>query len=254
MRKKTTTDSWERRQDETPQEYFRRLQAARDSYPLPSTIGELFAGNMLKPPYAKHGPAERALQRYHEKAHASVNGQTELSPGVRQALKLSVTWSQLTKRYPWKVMWQRKVNGRIARGEKMCTTLGGAIAFQRSIIDRVPNATVVSRVRAYDVPPKLRGRFPKKGFYWCPYCMKPRKFLIDESGQWFYAQKKVWSHEKGRYVPTERAVALLRCPMCGCTNRDHVWRRSNQPWEKRRIKSGVRRVRKQRRSRGNRRR
>lgn len=172
-----------------------------------------------------------------------------LPVGVQQALKLPLIWTQIVNRYPWKVMWIRVDNeGRRKRGQKLCTTLGGAIDIQRRAAKIVPNATIVSRVRGYDVPAPLRGSLPPR-WYWCPRCMKPRRYVRDENNEQFEAMKKVWSTDNNRYKWVARKVWLLRCPMCACTNRDPVWRRSNQPWQTRRIKPGVTRIRKTRKKR-----
>jgi len=157
--------------------------------------------------------------------------------GVRQALKLPLIWVQISNRYPWKVVWARRTPaGDIRKGEQMCSSLGQAIIVWQRARRLVPNATIVSRVRAYDIPPSLRGKLPPR-WYWCPRCMKPRRYLRTQ--QQFVAQKKVWRESKARWEETQRKVWLLTCPMCGCTNRDPVFRRSNQPWEVRRFKRGA---------------
>lgn len=218
------------------------IQRIRDSVPLPSKISELYKGDgTLHPQYVEHGPAERAIRRYHRKAGEAVEHE-QLSVGLRQALHLPLVWTQIVHRYPWAVMWVRVKDGRRVRGRKLCATLGHAIHECERIQRIVPNATVVSRSRGYDIPPSLRGKLPPR-WYWCPRCMKPRKYARDENDATFSVVKKVWSKEKKKYKWVERTVYLLHCPMCGCTNRDPVFRRSNQPWEIRRFKRGVTRAR-----------
>jgi hypothetical protein len=106
----------------------------------------------------------------------------------------------------------------------------------------VPNATIVSRARAYDVPPELRGKLPPR-WYWCPHCMKPRRYERDPENRRFDTMKKVWSKEKQRYIWKSRMVYLLVCPVCGLHERNPIFRRSNQPWEVRKFKQGARRAR-----------
>lgn len=231
---------------DTYSEAYERAQAiqrARDSVPLPGTIGELYDGKFLLPEYNEHRPAERAIRRYHRRVGEAVPKRDSLPVGVQQALKLPLIWTQIVNRYPWKVMWIRvDEEGRRRKGQKLCTTLGGAIAIQRRAAKKVPNATIISRVRGYDIPPSLRGKLPPQ-WYWCPRCMKPRQYKRHPDDESFYTIKKTWDSTKQKYKFAERKVWLLVCPMCSCTNRDPTFRRSNQPWQTRRIKSGVRRIR-----------
>jgi hypothetical protein len=229
-------------------ELLSEIQRIRDSVPLPPTIGELYdeEGKLL-PCYVEHQPTKRALQRYHRKTGEAVYHE-RLPIGLRQALHLPLVWVQIVNRYPWKVMWIRTVDGKRRRGQKLCTSLGGAIYTQQRIAKLVPNATVVSRVRGYDIPSELRGQLPPR-WYWCPRCMKPRRYERDADDATFFVVKKQWSDEKQRFIWKERKVYLLRCPMCDSTNRDPTFRRSNQPWEIRRFKRGVTRARKVKRTR-----
>jgi hypothetical protein len=219
------------------------IQRIRDSVPLPATIGELYtAEGKFRTEFNMHGPAERAVQRYHKRTGEAVySSNGRLPVGLEQALHLPLVWVQIVNRYPWKVMWVRTVNGQRKKGEQLCSSLGGAIIVQRKVARIVPNATVVSRTRGYDIPPQLRGKLPPR-WYWCPRCMKPRRYQRDPDDATFYVVKKQWSDEKQRYVWKERRVYVLRCPMCNCTNRDPVFRRSNQPWEVKRYKRGATRA------------
>ena len=215
------------------------IQRIRDSVPLPSTMAELYTPEgRLRAEYNEHRPAMRAIQRYHKRTGEAVSSNGRLPSGLEQAIHLPLVWVQIVHRYPWKVMWVRQVDGKVKRGEQLCTTLGGAIIIQRKVAKVVPNATIVSRTRGYDIPPELRGKLPPR-WYWCPRCMKPRKYARDPNDATFYTIKKQWSDDKQKYVWKERKVYLLRCPMCLCTNRDPVFRRSNQPWETKRYKRGV---------------
>lgn len=163
--------------------------------------------------------------------------------GIRLALAQRLSNAQMVVRYPWYVTWQSPRTGR--RLKKYFESLPAAIHFIATKAQYVdPRACVVSR-QGYHIPAKLRGRLPRP-WKWCPCCMTARKFYRAYSGETFYAQVKEWSEEKQRYIFKERRVALLRCKVCGITNRNHKYRRSNQPWEVRRFKPGARRARRRR--------
>jgi len=152
-------------------------------------------------------------------------------------------------KYPFYVTWQSPRTGKRFRKYVMSITAGiHLIATRVQYID--PDACIVSRTVGYHVPPRLRGKFPRHmngvHVYWCPACMDARRFRRVQPLQEFYAIKKVWSEEKKKYIFTDRKLALLECPLCGTTNRDHRFRTSNQPYEVRKIKKGVRRVKKRR--------
>lgn len=218
------------------------IQKIRDSVPLPRTLGEMYtAEGKLRSEYLEHRPAERAVQRYHMRTGEAVSSNGRLPVGLEQALRSPLVWVQIVNRYPWKVMWVRTVDGKRKRGEQLCASLGGAILVQQQVARKVPNATVVSRTRGYDIPPSLRGKLPPR-WYWCPRCMKPRRYVRDPDDATFYTIKKVWSAEKQKYIWKERRVYVLRCPMCNCTNRDPIFRRSNQPWEIKHLRNGAGRV------------
>lgn len=227
---------------------IRRVQRQRDKFPLPRTVGELYNENgKLRGEYIEHRPAEAALNKYHTASRRLIPEGVELTPGLLQAMKRPLVWNQIAARVAWAVMWVRiDDDGRRVKGRKNFSSLGAAIAFWGKIKPQISTATVVSLRASYDVPAELRGRIPR-GWCWCPRCMVPRKYKVDESGDWFYAFKKVYSREKDKYEFKERPVAILRCPMCQTTNRDPAWRRSNQPWERRRVKRGVTRLKKKQR-------
>jgi hypothetical protein len=209
------------------------LRKIRDSYPLPRTVGELFQkSGSLKSEYVEHRPAERAIERYHKRSHERVV-EYEVTLGVRQALKLPLLHNQLVHREPWAVYWIHKRK----RYKKLFTSLGAAIIFHSEVVQLVRNATIISRSRGYHIPPSLRGKLPK-GWVWCPHCMKPRRYKRHPSGDTFYTIKK----DPNTFVRKERQVALLICPMCQSTNRDHVYRASNQPWEIRKFRRGATRA------------
>jgi len=165
-----------------------------------------------------------------------------------------LTTNQMSNKLAWYVTWVSPRTGHRLRKYFMSPWVGMEfLATKASRVDH--HAALVSRSRPYDVPAKYRGKFPIKRpfqgreatWYWCPLCMQPRRFRAMRPRQEFYGQVKTWSSEKKRYIPKERKLLLLECQYCGCTNRDSVFRRSNQPWEVRKFKRGVRRARRKRR-------
>lgn len=165
--------------------------------------------------------------------------------GVRQALKQRLVYNQLAVKYPFYVTWISPKTGKRHKKYVSCIVSGIQLITTR-IQYHDPDASIVSRTVGYPVPVKLRGKLPRrmngKMMYWCPLCMNARSFRRARPFAEFYAIKKVWSEDKGRYVWKERKLALLECMVCGCTNRDSKFRASNQPYELRKIKAGVRRI------------
>jgi hypothetical protein len=150
--------------------------------------------------------------------------------------------------HPWFVTWRSPKTRK--RYRKQFQALPHAIEFIATKAQYAdPHASVVSR-HPYDVIPALRGKFPaKRGgyiYYWCPMCVTARQFFPLSEDVTFWTAKKTWYETKGRYEWPDRRVRVLQCRICGCTNRNHYFRRSNQPWEKRRFKRGVRRTTKRR--------
>lgn len=204
---------------------------------------------MADPERGKHHDPKQydAVQRRHKRQadyvlNAEWNGYI-VPIGVAHALRQPLVWTQLHNRYPWAVYWRSKKTGR--RMRKLCQTLYGAIEFHQKALRVDRSATIISRGRAYDVPPELRGRIPQP-WKWCPFCMKPRKFRRTTGGETFSAMVKHWSDTKQKYVWSERMLALMKCPVCRNSNRHPVFRRSNQPWEKRTFKQGAIRARRSR--------
>jgi hypothetical protein len=156
----------------------------------------------------------------------------------------------MNNRLAWYVTWISPRTGQRLRKHFMSPWVAiDFIARKASKVD--PHAALVSRTHAYDIPAKYRGKVPyrqeykgrTRTWYWCPLCMQPRRFHAMNPPQEFHAVVKVWSDEKQIYIPKERKLRLLECSYCQCTNRDSVFRRSNQPWEVRAFKRGVRRAR-----------
>ena len=172
---------------------------------------------------------------------------------VRLCLRQSLTHGQINVREPWYVTWVSPKTGQRLR-KRFGSPYQGIhfIATKAQYVD--PHACLVSRTREYDIPPRFRGKVPRKDekgrtWYWCPLCMQPRRFRAAKlygKLQEFHAMVKVWSEDKQRYVFKDRRLRLLECKYCGCTNRMPVFRRSNQPWEVRKFKRGARRAKRRR--------
>jgi len=163
--------------------------------------------------------------------------------GVRVALQMPLNQSQLSHRHAWYATWRSPRSGR--RFKKYFGTLIASIHFVASKAQYVdPSASVVSR-QGYRIPTALAGKLPAP-WKWCPCCMTARKFYRSYPQVQFYAQRKEWSEEKGRYIWKERRVWEIHCRVCGITNRNTKYRHANQPWERVRIKTR-RRVRRRRR-------
>lgn len=163
--------------------------------------------------------------------------------GVRQALSKPLIWQQIASKYPWYVTWVSPRTGK--RLKRKMESLASAVVFVTTKAQYVDeDAWIISRI-GYDIPPKLRGKLPhKKLGYWCPCCMTNRKFYAAIPEATFHVMKKV-KVDKG-YEFKLRELRLLRCKVCGITNRDSKFRRSNQPWEVRRFKRGVTRAKRRR--------
>jgi hypothetical protein len=171
--------------------------------------------------------------------------------GIRYYMRKPIRRHQMILLHPWYVTWKSPKTGKRLR--KNFTTLPGALHFITTRAQYVdPDASVVAKI-GYDIPPKWRGRIPKP-YKWCPCCLQPRKFYRLRPEEDFFAMVKVPSEDnrgnthdargKRIYDWTERRLPVLYCKFCGITNRNHNYRRSNQPWEVRKFKKGVTRAKK----------
>jgi hypothetical protein len=97
----------------------------------------------------------------------------------------------------------------------------------------------------FDIPKEFRGKIPAP-WKWCPRCMTARHFRPVQPQETFFASRKEWIDSKARYEYRDRKLRLMHCTVCGLTNRDGIMRRSNQPWEVRVFRRGVRRARRRR--------
>jgi len=167
--------------------------------------------------------------------------------GVRYMLHERLLPAQVSNKYPFQVSWRSPRTGR--RLFKNMQSLPHAIRFVAERAQYVdPKACIINRL-GMDIPPKYRNKIPPP-YKWCPRCMKPRRMrrLYRSTGdpQIFYGTVKVWNEQKGYYEYPEKKLALMACEVCGGTNRDPRFRRSNQPWETVVVKQGRSRVRRHR--------
>lgn len=222
--------------------------------------GEGVSGNLLRGRYGTpkvyawfQNRHRRGAQRLEDGVYHSGKYSWEVPPTVLACVKLPLTNSQMNNRLAWYVTWISPRTGQRLKKHFMSPWV--AMEFIATKAARVdPHAALISRTRPYYMPPKYRGKFPHRRerhgrtetWYWCPLCMQPRRFKAVKPLQEFYAMVKVWSDEKARYIWKDRKLRLLECSYCGCTNRETVFRRSNQPWEIRRFKRGARRARRRR--------
>lgn len=126
--------------------------------------------------------------------------------------------------------------------------LWDAIRAHRQLSKKYRRVYIVSLVRAYDIPGEWRfkkDRLPKK-FKWCPYCADFRIYhRVSPPGRFFALKKvEVYNDKKREYEFQwkERKIWLTSCTVCGNTNRNQIYRRSNQPWELRQLNRTRRRV------------
>jgi hypothetical protein len=155
--------------------------------------------------------------------------------GVRQALTQPLGHSQIVNRYPWYVTWRSPRTGK--RHKKFFNTLYQAIAFTAEKAQYVdPHSTIVCR-HGMLIPYSLVGRLPRP-WRWCPCCMKPRKFYRVRPEQTFSAIVRT----PDDWREGERTLVVIHCRVCGITNRDHLYLKSNLWLVRRRVKKGVRRV------------
>lgn len=155
---------------------------------------------------------------------------------------------QMVVLHPWHVTWRSQRTGR--RLKKEFSSLPAAVHFVATKAQYADvHAAVVSK-HPYDIIPALRGKLPTKRngtmYYWCPLCVTARPYYPVYPESTFFTLKKVPT-AGGGYKWVDRKVRVLRCRVCGCTNHNHMFRRSNQPWERRRFKRGARRARRTRR-------
>jgi hypothetical protein len=149
-------------------------------------------------------------------------------------------WNQIVHQHPWAVYVLQ--DGR--RKRKRFNNLYEAVRWHAEHHHEYPSSGIVSLCHSYELPAKYRftkEKLPKK-FKWCPRCGTFRVFKRTSPAQQFPAMRKVWSDEKQRYIWKDQLIWLTECQLCGLPNRDAVMRRSNLPYEIRKIKRGVKKV------------
>lgn len=155
--------------------------------------------------------------------------------GVRYVLRRRLIHAQLVNKYPWYVTWKSPKTGK--RLKKYFNALHAAVLFTAERAQYVdPSATVVCRI-GIDIPYALVGKLPRP-WKWCPCCMKARKFYRVYPPQSFHRMIR----DPITWKESIREIPLLHCRVCGLTNRDHHYLKSNFWLVQRRIKPGVRRV------------
>jgi hypothetical protein len=156
---------------------------------------------------------------------------------------VQLTFDQIANRYPFYVQWRHpsKNGGPPRTLTRQCATLGVACSFIATRVAHIDSEAFIVSKNGFYIPTPLMGKFPRrladgKLYYWCPRCMQPRTFRRSGDST-FYANKKYWSEEKGRYEWKNVKLALLECSHCRITNRDSRFRASNQPVEKVKLRS-----------------
>lgn len=160
---------------------------------------------------------------------------------VSNMLNGDVAYWHVAHRRPWAVYVVTKEG---KRKRKKFNDLLEAVKFHSKVVEKFPKSGVVSLNKSYDLPPKYRLSKEKlpKSVKWCVHCATFRRFVRVHPHVEFEAEVKRWSDTKQKYEWTTRTLALFECEICGHNNRDPVYRRANLPWEKRKIKPGVKRV------------
>jgi hypothetical protein len=210
-------------------------------------------GRLLQDQFTSSPKVNRLLQKRHDRTLSGIDQdgvyhynhhRWKVPGGVRRCIVRPLVWGQIVNQYPWAVLWSSPKDGRTKR--KLFGTAGGAIHFIATRAQYVdPKASVLSRCVGYDIPLQFVNKIPLP-YRWCPHCMTPRRYKRKADRSTFWATRKEWSSEKQRYVWRERKLAVLVCERCGSSNQDTHMRRSNQPWETRKLKPGAKRVRRRR--------
>jgi len=149
-------------------------------------------------------------------------------------------WNQIAVEKPWAVYVL--IGGR--RKRKRFNSLLDAILFHKKISKKHPSSGIVSLCHGYEMPHEWfmkKDKLPAR-FKWCPHCAAFRVFRRSQPPQQIYAMVKRWNETKQQYEYVDRKLWLTECQLCGHNSRSTVFRRMNQPYEIRRIKKGVRRV------------
>lgn len=225
--------------------YAKNEEAIRSRHrPRVKTVSEVYVDGRIRPPFIltdMEGILVKRQADLAKKVLATTYTNGFKPPrNIERFLADGFIWSQIATQKPWAVYVL--IDGK--RRRKKCNNLWEAVEYLRKVKKKYPSAGVVSLARSYSIPTELaikRDRLPKK-FKWCPQCADFRVFRRVDPPVRFSAHVKVWRESKGKYEFTDRMLWLTECQLCGSTNRPQAFRNSNQPYEVRRIKKGVTRV------------
>ena len=229
--------------------FIRNEKAIRSrSRPRVRSLSEVYDNDKMRSEFIGTDMEDKLMQRQRSMAVDALLGLSrngyQVPKNVEFFLQEGFVWNQIAQRRPWAVYVLIAAPKGTTRKRKRFNNLYDAVVFHKKIHTRHPSSGIVSLAHTYELPAEWRFRKEKipKRFKWCPHCGTFRVFKIKEPREEFSVLKKVWRESKGRYDWVERSVYVIECQLCGHNNRSPIWRRSNQPWEKRRIKQGVRRV------------
>lgn len=213
------------------------------SAPKISKVSDAYANGKLRSEFLHTNIEEKLMARQLRLATDTVLGLSDNGYKVPRSINVfidgGIVWNQVMQEKPWAVIVLK--DGK--RKRKRFNNLYEAVSFHKKIHTRYPSSGVVSLSHSYDIPQRWRftkEKLPKK-YKWCPRCANFRIFRRAYPEQKFNTNVKV-KKASGKYEWTERWLWVTECQLCGCTNRDPVMRRSNLPYDVRKIKRGVRRV------------
>lgn len=213
--------------------------------PRVAGVADAYSEGKLRAEFICTDLEEKLLNRQERMARQAVSA-TNLREGYKVPSNVShfiaagITWNQIVHQKPWAVYVL--IKGK--RKRKRFNNLWEAVEYHSKITLRYPSAGIVSLCRAYELPREWRlkkAKLPRR-FKWCPHCATFRVFRRVEPTARFFAEIKRWNETKQKYEWTSRLIWVTECQLCGNTNRSDVFRRANQPFELRKIKPGVSRV------------
>lgn len=215
--------------------------------PKVKTLSDAYdTNNKLRSEFQGTDMEQKLLKRQYElgiDASLAEYGDVKPPRSLKYILREPFVWAQINTRYPWSIIVVK--DGK--RLQLKRNNLKEAVLDYVKLKRKYPHTYLISRARSYDIPPEWRFKKDelKAKIKWCPRCVDFRIFKKVEPQEEFFAMKKVRKTDKKgelKFEWVERKVFLIECVVCGCNNRDPIYRRSNQPWQLRKIKKGVRRV------------
>jgi hypothetical protein len=216
--------------------------------PRIASVSEAYHNGKLRPEFNVTDMEDILLKRQEKLATDAVLGLGDngykVPRNVSYMLAHGFVWNQIATQKPWAVyLMIPQPTGPHKRKRKRFNSLWAAVEFHKKAFRMGLKGGIVSTARGYDKPARLRFREVPRRFKWCPYCADYRVFHRAYPEERFFAPIKRWNETRSRYEWIDRHIWLTQCQLCGNTNRGDIFRRNNQPWELRRIKQGVRRVR-----------